>query len=104
MSETNVMDRIKKDVEENPVLLFVKGSRETPMCGFSKATMDVFDSLGVPYRTVDVLSDPGIRDGIKAFTNWPTIPQVFVKGQFIGGCDIVREMHASGELAKLVKG
>lgn len=100
----DVQERIKKEVSENPILLFVKGSREMPMCGFSKATMDVFDSLGVPYRTLDVLSEPGIRDGIKEFTQWPTIPQVFIKGEFIGGCDIVREMHASGELAKLVKG
>ncbi len=101
---SDVKARIKKDVEENPILLYVKGTREMPMCGFSKATMDVFDQMGVPYRTVDVLSDPEIREGIKQYTEWPTIPQVFIRGEFVGGCDIVREMFASGELQKLVKG
>ena len=101
---SDVQARIQKDIQENPIILYVKGSREMPMCGFSKATMDVFDQLGVPYRTVDVLSDPAIREGIKQFTQWPTIPQVFIRGEFIGGCDIVREMYSNGELAKLVKG
>ena len=74
-----------------------------PQCGFSKAVMDVFDHMGVEYKTFDVLSDPAVRDGIKKYTQWPTIPQVFIKGQFIGGCDIVRDLFQSGELEKLVK-
>jgi monothiol glutaredoxin len=98
----SVHDNIKTLVESHPVVLFMKGTREMPMCGFSAATVGVLKTLGVPFETVNVLADPAVREGIKTFTSWPTIPQVFVGGKFIGGCDIVREMHASGELAKLV--
>ena len=94
---------IAEEVKNNPIVLFVKGSPQMPMCGFSKAVMDIFEDLGVQYKTVDVLSDPNIRDGIKQFTNWPTIPQIFIKGQFVGGCDIVRDLYARGELQKMVK-
>lgn len=105
MSETQVDDvqkAISEAVAETPILLFVKGTPEMPQCGFSKGVMDVFDDLGAAYKTVDVLADPLVRDGIKRFTNWPTIPQVFIKGQFVGGFDIIRDMYASGELQKLV--
>lgn len=105
MSETQVDDvqkAISEAVAETPILLFVKGTPEMPQCGFSKGVMDVFDDLGAAYKTVDVLADPRVRDGIKRFTNWPTIPQVFIKGQFVGGFDIIRDMYASGELQKLV--
>ena len=104
MSTAEVQKQIQQAISEHPILMYVKGSRQMPQCGFSKATMDIFDSLGVPYMTVDVLSDPAVRDGVKQFTNWPTIPQVFIRGEFVGGCDIVRDMYESGELAKLVKG
>ena len=99
----DVQKKIAETVESHPIVMFVKGSPQMPMCGFSKAVMDIFDHLGVPYKTVDVLSDPAIRDGIKAFTQWPTIPQVFIKGQFVGGCDIVRDLFARGELENMVK-
>jgi monothiol glutaredoxin len=98
-----VKKRIADDIAKHPVLMFVKGSPEAPMCGFSKAVMDVFDQIGVPYETRDVLSDPDIRDGVKAFTQWPTIPQIFIKGQFVGGCDIIRDLYAKGELEPMVK-
>ncbi len=101
---TAVKQMIEAEVKENPILLFVKGSREFPQCGFSKGVMDVFDDLGVTYKTIDVLSDPLIRDGIKQFTQWPTIPQVFVKGEFIGGFDIVRDLYSRGELKTIVQG
>lgn len=96
-------ERIRQSIEGNKILIYMKGSRSFPMCGFSAATIEVFEELGVPYETVDVLKDPEIRDGIKRFSNWPTIPQVYIDGKFVGGCDIIREMHANGELAPLVK-
>jgi monothiol glutaredoxin len=96
-------DRIRKTVENNKIVIYMKGTPSFPMCGFSAATIEVFNELGVPYETVDVLTDPEIREEIKRFSNWPTIPQVYVNGQFIGGCDIVREMHAGGELEPLVR-
>jgi monothiol glutaredoxin len=96
-------ERIRESIEKNKIVIYMKGSPSFPMCGFSAATIEVFNELGVPYETVDVLKDPEIRDGIKRFSNWPTIPQVYIDGKFVGGCDIVREMHANGELAPLVK-
>jgi len=101
--EANVNDRIRDAIESNKILIYMKGSPSFPMCGFSAATIEVFEQLGVPYQTVDVLKDPEIREGIKRFSNWPTIPQVYVAGKFVGGCDIVREMHAAGELEPLVR-
>lgn len=102
--DENLKNTITEDVKNNPVLLYVKGSPQFPQCGFSKTVMDIFNKLGVKYTTRDVLSDPNIRDGIKEFTNWPTIPQIFIKGQFVGGCDIVRDLYSKGELAKMVEG
>lgn len=78
----------------------MKGTKDAPLCGFSHTVVEIFKTLGAPVHSVDVLSNPAIRDGIKTFTNWPTIPQVFVKGEFIGGCDIIRDLYESGELAK----
>lgn len=101
--ENQVQKKIAEEVKANPIIMYVKGSRQMPMCGFSKAVMDVFGSLGVPFETRDVLSDPELRDGIKQYTNWPTIPQIFIKGEFIGGCDIVRDLYQRGELQKMVK-
>ncbi len=95
-------DRISKTVSENDVVLYMKGTPVFPQCGFSSTVVQVFDYLGVNYESVNVLEDMDIRQGIKDFNNWPTIPQVFVKGEFIGGCDIVREMFESGELRTLL--
>lgn len=98
----DVFERIREDLARNKIMIYMKGNPSFPMCGFSAATIDIFNELGVKYTTVDVLADPEIRDGIKRFSNWPTIPQVYIDGKFIGGSDIVREMHISGELAPLV--
>jgi monothiol glutaredoxin len=96
-------DRIQSLIDRNKVLLFMKGNRAIPMCGFSAAVVQVLDRANVAYETVDVLQDPEIREGVKAFSNWPTIPQLYVSGKFVGGCDIVREMDARGELAPLLR-
>lgn len=96
-----IFGRIQKQISENDVVLYMKGSAAFPMCGFSAAVVQVLTHLEVPFKDVDVLADPTIRQGIKDFTNWPTIPQLYVKGEFIGGCDIVREMFQSGELQEL---
>ncbi len=100
MSDTAA--RITDEVSKNPVLLFMKGSPTFPQCGFSAAVIQVLNALGVEYNSVDVLLDPEIREGIKQFTNWPTIPQLYVKGEFVGGCDIIREMFETGELEQLL--
>lgn len=93
-----VHDFIAKTVAENPVVLFMKGVPEQPRCGFSGVVVQILDHLGADFVGVDVLQDEALRDGIKAFTDWPTIPQLYVKGEFVGGADIVREMFQSGEL------
>jgi len=99
--ENVVFDRIRQEINENDVVLFMKGTPVFPQCGFSAAVAQALTVMGVKYKGVDVLQDPGIRQGIKDFSSWPTIPQLYVKGEFIGGCDIVREMYESGELQKL---
>jgi monothiol glutaredoxin len=99
---SSVEERIQSLIGRNKVLVFMKGNRAIPMCGFSAAVVQVLDQLGVPYETVDVLEDPEIREGVKVFSSWPTVPQVYVNGKFIGGCDIVRDLHARGELEPLV--
>ena len=99
----SVQDQIAKTVTETDVVLYMKGTPTFPQCGFSSTVVQVLDYLGADYESVNVLEDPEIRQGIKAYNNWPTIPQVFVKGEFIGGCDIVREMFESGELRQLME-
>ncbi len=99
----DILSQIDQHVKDAPILIFMKGNPQLPMCGFSAATIQIFDSLGVPYQTVDVLQNPAVREGIKRYSNWPTIPQVYVKGEFIGGCDIIQEMHQSGELEPVVR-
>ena len=99
----SVETTIKKQISESPILIYMKGTPQFPQCGFSAAVINVFNQLGVKYQTVDVLADPEIREGIKIFSNWPTIPQVYIQGKFIGGCDIVREMNSRGELKPLVE-
>ena len=98
-----VQQRIEELVKESQVLVFMKGTPTAPMCGFSAATVNVFESLNVEYTAVDVLADQSIREGVKGYTNWPTIPQGFIQGEFIGGCDICQELYLSGELAKMVE-
>ena len=100
---TNVSEQIKKDINENDVVLFMKGTPVQPMCGFSAMTVQILSHMGVKFKGVNVLEDPALRQGIKDFANWPTIPQLYVKGEFVGGCDIVREMYESGELEELMK-
>ena len=96
--DDQVRAQIEKVIADNEVLLFMKGNRQAPQCGFSARVIEVLDSILPEYETVDVLSDPDIRDGIKTFSSWPTIPQLYVNGEFLGGCDIITEMAASGEL------
>ncbi|MDB5569091.1 MAG: monothiol glutaredoxin, Grx4 family [Hyphomicrobiales bacterium] len=95
----DVLQQIDRDVKSSDVVLFMKGTPQFPMCGFSGQVVQILDYLGVPYKGVNVLDDEAVRNGIKEYANWPTIPQLYVKGEFVGGCDIVREMFQSGELA-----
>ena len=90
--------RINHEIEHNDVVLFMKGTPGFPMCGFSAASVQILSRLGARFKSVNVLEDPAIRDGIKAFSDWPTIPQLYVRGDFVGGCDIMKEMYLSGEL------
>jgi monothiol glutaredoxin len=98
----SVVDRIKSDISENDVVLYMKGTPIFPQCGFSAAVVGVLTHLGVKFKGINILEDPELRQGIKEFSSWPTIPQLYVKGEFIGGCDIVREMHQSGELQQVL--
>jgi monothiol glutaredoxin len=100
----NALERIQSAIAGNKILIFMKGNRNFPQCGFSAATVQIFEQLGAPYETIDVLSDPEVRDQVKAYSNWPTIPQVYIDGKFVGGCDIVRELYETGELQTLVEG
>jgi len=95
---SSAIDRIKQDVEENDVVLFMKGTPNFPQCGFSGQVAKILGFLEVPYKGVNVLEDPELREGVKQYANWPTIPQLYIKGEFVGGCDIIREMFQSGEL------
>jgi monothiol glutaredoxin len=99
----DVAEKIQSTINSNKIVLFMKGNRSFPQCGFSAATVEIFEQLGAPYETVDVLADMEIREGIKRYSNWPTIPQVYINGKFVGGCDIVRELYESGELEPMVK-
>ncbi len=94
---------IKNQIDSQDVVLFMKGNPNAPQCGFSATVVQILNHLGVPFKGIDVLSDPSIRNGIKEFSNWPTIPQLYVKGEFVGGCDIVREMFEEGELKSFLK-
>ena len=96
---SDVLEQIKKEVTGNDVVLFMKGTPDFPMCGFSGQVVQILDYLGVAYKGINVLENEDIRQGIKDYANWPTIPQLYVKGEFVGGCDIVREMFQAGELA-----
>jgi len=97
-----IAERIQGDVTENPVMLYMKGTAMFPQCGFSARVVQILTHLGVPFRTANVLEDPELREGVKHYSNWPTVPQLYVNGEFVGGCDIVTEMFQSGELEMLL--
>lgn len=99
----SVQEKIKQQVTDHKVILFMKGNAQMPLCGFSAQAVKVLKACGVPFATIDVLQDEEIRQGIKIFSNWPTIPQLYVDGEFVGGCDILNEMYASGELQEMLK-
>jgi monothiol glutaredoxin len=101
-SQQDIQDWIGKQVAGNDVVLFMKGTKQMPQCGFSMQVAQILNDLGVEFQDINVLDDISVRDGVKAFSNWPTIPQLYVKGEFIGGCDIVREMFQAGELQELL--
>ncbi|MCB1108330.1 MAG: Grx4 family monothiol glutaredoxin [Chlamydiia bacterium] len=97
-----MLEQIKADVEKHPIILYMKGSKLMPMCGFSAQVVEILFSLGVPFETRNVLEDDQLRSSIKEFSNWPTLPQLYIKGEFIGGCDVVTELFESGQLQKMV--
>ncbi len=103
MTTETIQQRIDEAVKNNDVVLFMKGTPTFPQCGFSAVAVQILQHLGVPFKAFDVLPDPELRQGIKDYANWPTIPQLYVKGEFVGGCDIMREMFESGELADLLR-
>ncbi|HTL89137.1 MAG TPA: Grx4 family monothiol glutaredoxin [Leptolyngbya sp.] len=100
---TTAQDQIKTLLNHNKIVVFMKGSKLMPMCGFSNNVVQILNTLGVPFETVDVLENPEIRQGIKEYSNWPTIPQVYINGEFLGGSDIMIEMYQNGELQQLVE-
>ena len=99
----DVSERIQQEVSDNPVVLYMKGTPVFPQCGFSAAVVQILSHMGVKFKGIDVLADAEIRQGIKEFSNWPTIPQLYVKGEFIGGCDIIRETYETGELQQVLE-
>jgi monothiol glutaredoxin len=104
MTENNPHSQIEEAIRSNDVVLFMKGSKKIPQCGFSATVVQILERCGVEqFKDINVLADPAIREGVKQFSNWPTIPQLFIKGEFVGGCDIAREMYESGELQSLLK-
>lgn len=102
MADMNVAERVKADITMNDVVLYMKGTPVFPQCGFSAQAVQILNMLEVTFKGIDVLADPGLRQGIKDFSQWPTIPQLYIKGEFVGGCDIMREMFQSGELQKML--
>jgi len=102
MTDNPVFERIKQDISDNDVVLYMKGTPVFPQCGFSAAVVQALTHLGVRFKGIDILADPELREGVKVYSNWPTIPQLYVKGEFVGGCDIVREMFETGELIEFL--
>lgn len=103
MSENPVFTQIRSDLSSNDVVLYMKGTQVFPQCGFSAVVVNILTNLGVTFKSVNILEDEDVRQGIKEFASWPTIPQLYIKGEFVGGCDIVKEMFSSGELQDLLK-
>jgi monothiol glutaredoxin len=99
----NVQEELKQVIDANAVILFMKGNREMPQCGFSARVVEIMNSCDVDYATVDILRDPEVRQGIKVYSNWPTLPQLYIKGEFVGGCDIVTDLHLSGQLETMLE-
>ena len=102
MSDNPTFERIKQDISDNDIVLYMKGSPVFPQCGFSAAVVQILTHLGVQFKGIDILADPELREGVKIYSNWPTIPQLYVKGEFVGGCDIIREMFETGELIEFM--
>lgn len=102
MEDNPVFDSIKEEISNNAVVVFMKGTPVFPQCGFSASVVQALTQLGIKYKGIDCLADPNLREGIKEFSNWPTIPQLYVKGEFVGGCDIIRDMYHAGELQQLM--
>ena len=102
MNEQDVQDWIAKQVANNDVVLFMKGTKQMPQCGFSMQVAQILNHLGVDFKDINVLDDMSVREGVKVFSNWPTVPQLYIKGEFVGGCDIVREMFQAGELQEML--
>ncbi|HPD83082.1 MAG TPA: Grx4 family monothiol glutaredoxin [Alphaproteobacteria bacterium] len=100
--ENVIFDQIRKEINSNDIVLYMKGTAVFPQCGFSAAVVQILTQMGVNFKDINVLEDTIIREGIKEFTQWPTIPQLYIKGEFVGGCDIVREMYETGELQDLI--
>ena len=98
----SAQERIESDIKNNKVMLYMKGTPEAPMCGFSAQTINILKSYNIPFKSFNVLEDPEIRQSIKDFANWPTIPQLYINGEFVGGCDIFTELHNSGELKQIL--
>jgi len=103
MSENKIFDQIKEQVSSNDVVLFMKGTADFPQCGFSAMVVGILQNMGLKFKDINVLADSELRQGIKDYSDWPTIPQLYVAGEFVGGCDIVRELHESGELSNILK-
>ena len=103
MSDQNINDKISEIINKDDVVLFMKGSPVFPQCGFSATVIDILSETGAPFQSYNILEDDDLREGVKTFSNWPTIPQLYVKGEFVGGCDIVKEMFSEGELDTLLK-
>ena len=99
----DVQKELSQVIDSNPVILFMKGNREMPQCGFSARVVQILDACDVNYATVDILQDPEVRAGIKVYSNWPTLPQLYVQGEFVGGCDIVTDMHLNGQLETMLE-
>lgn len=98
-----VQERIQNTIESHPITLYMKGTADAPQCGFSAVIVQILQTLQVPFKDINVLADPEIRQGIKDYSNWPTIPQLYLQGEFLGGCDIIKEMHQNGELEEILK-
>ena len=103
MTEPTIYDRIRDDISTNDIVLYMKGSKTFPQCGFSATVVAILSKLGVSFKDIDILRDQELREAIKVFSDWPTIPQLYIKGEFIGGCDIIKEMTESGELVAFLK-
>lgn len=103
MSNNKVFDLIKQQISDNDVVLYMKGTADFPQCGFSAMVVGILQTMGLKFKDVNVLEDPELRQGIKDYSDWPTIPQLYIEGEFVGGCDIVREMYESGELSGFIK-